>query len=341
MNTSFPIISVIVPAYNAEKFIAECVESILVQDYQNIEVLVVDDGSSDNTKDILREISCTDNRLTLIEQNNKGVSAARNTGIMNAKGEYITFCDSDDYLKENHLSNLYSLLNKDDRCQMSVCADYNLFYPSGRLVPTLGDEGTFNSCVLINKLINNKGNANLLAAVWNKLFLTSIIKTYNLKFNETINYGEDWLFVIDYLRHIDQVIISNTPTYFYRRYDGDRLSTKFNPNGFLMAISVRKILADWFPDECGGENFKQYLRNIARINLSLYARKLGIKGYAKESLTIFNNIDIQNSYKSSKVLDSVLEKSIAHHRWRLFIFYSMFSFYKQFTKYYLNKVGIR
>ena len=100
INTE-PLISIIIPVYNVEAYIAECIESVLNQSYRNLELILVDDGSQDNSAKICREYSLNDSRIKFLQKENGGASDARNLGLENAKGEYVTFLDSDDYWEGN------------------------------------------------------------------------------------------------------------------------------------------------------------------------------------------------------------------------------------------------
>ena len=97
MNITFPKISIVVPVYNVEAYVSKCIESIMHQDYENIEIIVVDDGSTDSSSKICEQYARSDNRIRLIHQENQGLSKARNNGIDIAAGEYIGFIDSDDW----------------------------------------------------------------------------------------------------------------------------------------------------------------------------------------------------------------------------------------------------
>ena len=108
---TLPLISVIVPVYNVEKYIGKCLESICCQTYSNLEIIVVNDGSTDNSRQIVLQWTEKDKRIVFLEQQNSGVSVARNLGIEKAHGEYIAFVDSDDYIADNMYMELYHLLN--------------------------------------------------------------------------------------------------------------------------------------------------------------------------------------------------------------------------------------
>ena len=130
---SEPLISVIVPVYNVEKYIAACVDSILAQTYTNLEILLVDDGSTDSSGALCDEYARRDVRVRVIHQENGGLSDARNTGMQSAQGTYFAFVDSDDFIAGDYIAYLYGMIEK-HHAQIAVCG-YQKVYP--------GDE---NSC---------------------------------------------------------------------------------------------------------------------------------------------------------------------------------------------------
>ena len=112
-------ISVIVPVYNVEKFLAQCLESLVLQTYKNLEIIIVDDGSSDNSYKIYKKYAKSDSRIQIIKQKNAGVSAARNTGLASATGEYVHFIDSDDYIDIDYYEKIYVL------CPLAGCSHHD------------------------------------------------------------------------------------------------------------------------------------------------------------------------------------------------------------------------
>ena len=108
-----PIVSIIVPVFNSEKYIEKCLKSLLAQTYKDLEILVIDDGSKDNSSDVVRQLQLDDQRIKLICQENQGVSSARNKGIEMSKGQYIVFVDSDDYVESNYVETLLDLYEEE------------------------------------------------------------------------------------------------------------------------------------------------------------------------------------------------------------------------------------
>lgn len=143
-----PLISVVVPIYGVEKYLQRCLDSIAQQTYQNLEIILVDDGSVDNSGKIADEYALKDERMLVIHRENGGLSAARNTGIKAAKGEYITFVDSDDYIDEDYVEYMYQLLKKDSfKAKLVVCSLRNVFEQTGKI----HGNGNGKECILTGK----------------------------------------------------------------------------------------------------------------------------------------------------------------------------------------------
>ena len=131
INESQPLISVIVPVYNVQKYLLRCVNSILDQTYKNLEVILVDDGSTDKSSKLCDELARKYSFITVIHQENRGLSVARNVGILEARGEYITLLDSDDSIENDMIEHLFNLIQKYD-CTLSICQHNIVFEDSGK-----------------------------------------------------------------------------------------------------------------------------------------------------------------------------------------------------------------
>lgn len=198
------LVSIIVPVYNSEKYIEKCIDSILGQTYKNIEVLLIDDGSTDNSLEKCKLYA--DKRIRVITGNNYGVSHARNIGLRNSNGEYIAFVDSDDYCERNMIETLVNLIQDKD---LSIISSY-----SERVYNNVFDERDtveFNAEEAIKELhigILYQGQ------VWGKLFKKDIIST--LRFEQNLFINEDMVFVQRYLTKCKSIIYQNDKLYFYR-----------------------------------------------------------------------------------------------------------------------------
>lgn len=218
------MISIIIPIYNKEQYIEKCVDSILSQKYKDYEVILVNDGSTDNSLQICKECYSKINNIKIITQKNQGVSAARNTGILNAKGENIIFIDADDEIEEGYLENLSKNVNDYD---LTICGCNYFIEEKKKLVVKKFDNNLKEQTIGIEQLIKvaRKG---LLNALWNKIFNKSIIDEHNIRFDEKISLGEDLLFIIEYIKYINtRIYIINKPLYHYTlRKAGINLNSK-------------------------------------------------------------------------------------------------------------------
>lgn len=185
-----PIISIIIPSYNEEKNISRCLDSILNQTFSDFEVLCVDDGSNDNTFDIIKEYSKKDNRIIPMKNPGKGVSSARNFGIDNANGNYIGFVDSDDFIQPQMYEFLYRAIIE-NKCDFSVCR----YKKTNELIKKIFEYKTEKfipeNFVSFNDSEFTINNELVFSAIWTKLISKEFLK--NIKFNN-FRIGEDTVF---------------------------------------------------------------------------------------------------------------------------------------------------
>lgn len=223
--SDLPLISVIVPVYNAEQYLAKCIESILAQTYSNFELLLVDDGSKDASLDCCNNYAKQDNRIKAFTHANSGVSATRNRGIELAQGEYITFVDSDDWIRPDYLQVLYDALQPDLGCGL-VIAGLERCY-AVEIVPV-----EIPTILLrqneISRLVTDFLEERITYSC-SKLLSRKIVMENNLRFITNLSCFEDLLFTLDYALHADYVNIINEKIYCYRANDNAcSLSVKYN-----------------------------------------------------------------------------------------------------------------
>ncbi len=167
MENELPLISVIVPIYNVEKYLQKCVDSILSQTYKNTQIILVDDGSPDNCPQICDEYAAKDSRIKVIHQKNGGVSAARNAGLRNAQGKFIAFVDPDDYVSDDFLQFMYGLICKYN-ADIASCGALEV-YPSGKTAPQCADTDVhvMDRRQALERMCYNDG---FYITLWDKLF---------------------------------------------------------------------------------------------------------------------------------------------------------------------------
>lgn len=202
------LLSVIVPVYNVEEYLAECLDSVLQQTYKEMEIIVVDDGSTDRSGDICDEYALKDSRILVIHQANEGLSGARNTGLRRCRGAYITFIDSDDrYDTTDTLERNIRLLDTDNSVDLVQFS----YIQSNRLM---------RKCVFDNIVLHSKHvmyeyffSLQIFPTVWNKIYRASVLK--NLYFVPGMYY-EDELFTSAVIGRAKGILLSNVGTYYYR-----------------------------------------------------------------------------------------------------------------------------
>ncbi len=228
-------ISVIIPTYNVESYIEKCVDSVLNQSYKNFEILVVDDGSTDNSGDIADSISKKDDRIKVIHKENGGVSSARNIGIDNADGEYIVFIDADDYIADDFLE---YMINMATATGADFCLSKNCY--------TKKDESqTENESV---KVLSPEDATSLLLSpvvivgCWNKIFKKSLLTENNLKFSEDLFYGEGLRFITMASQLSNCVAVGDRKVYYYRRNNDISATSKFDIEKLYNGENAIKII---------------------------------------------------------------------------------------------------
>ncbi|BEG97880.1 glycosyltransferase family 2 protein [Bacteroides sedimenti] len=217
MNDSNPIISVIVPVYNVENYLAKCIDSILNQSFKNFELLLIDDGSLDNSGMICDEYSLIDKRIKVFHIQNGGVSKARNLGIYKSIGFYISFVDSDDILLSDYFERMYEVSRLANNCNADVVS-------SGfTLLSTYTGKKTVYiapPCKLYTKKdfrshISDLEGSKIFNGPCNKLFRKDILILHDIKFPESLSFGEDLIFSYDYLSKCKTLVNIDYSGYVY------------------------------------------------------------------------------------------------------------------------------
>ncbi|MGN1420913.1 MAG: glycosyltransferase family 2 protein [Eubacterium sp.] len=207
-----PLITVIVPVYNVEKYLDKCVESIVNQTYKNLEIILVDDGSPDNCPAMCDEWAKKESRIKVIHKANGGLSSARNAGIDIMSGQYVMFIDSDDYIEFNAVEIMYDSIQKAD-FDVCVC-NVNHVNNNGEII----DKTEFKPIELFNeKVIQAFLNTNVFdsSSACDKLYKFSIIEEHNLRFDETNKWGEDFPFNYFYFKFVNKMISIEDCLYNY------------------------------------------------------------------------------------------------------------------------------
>lgn len=240
-------VSVIIPMYNSAEYIERCVQSILNQSYKNIEVILVDNNSDDDTWNICRSME----GVKLIKEPSQGVGMARNRGIESATGEYIAFVDSDDYIEPDYIEKLVSAYDVPD-CGLSVCGYFSENEAGKVISKTRGKERVYLRDNAVDCLLRPDVFEGYL---WNKLFLSKIIQNNGIRFKEDIIIWEDLIFAVEYLMHVKKVIYNPVALYHYISRKDSTVNKRFIKREnydyrYLTELEAADIIMSMLPPSC-------------------------------------------------------------------------------------------
>lgn len=286
-------ISIIVPIYNIQEYLEKCVKSIQKQTYKNLEIILVDDGSTDNSKKICDELVLKDERIKVIHKKNGGLSSARNEGMRNATGDYICFVDGDDYIREDYCEVLYNALieTKSDLSAVSYKEIKNgktrIYNSAARSKKEFDDKCTvYNGDEIIIQFLHWKN----FRIAWNKLYKAEIIK--NQWFKEGATF-EDMFFNYKVLSQTKRLAYVNSPCYCYIRRDGS-ISTTYsekNLNDFAEAIiDVFSGVKEEFP-QLSNHNYYALLQWLMSLSLKYVTTDQKYPKVIKKSEIIFKELN--------------------------------------------------
>ena len=228
MNPKF---SIVIPIYNAERYLKETLESVRKQNYEDFEVLLINDGSNDKSVDICLNFSNRDNRFHLYQKSNGGVCSARNYGIREAKGEYILFIDSDDVVEQTMLSNCLKKIQKSGADILIFGMSFDV-EKNGRIIKSLikSCETDLFTSEELEKYYRYLYDNNYITSLCNRIIRTSIIRNNDLRFNEKLTNYEDMAFSLECLRYAEKIQSIAECYYHYIIHDELGMSRKYKPN---------------------------------------------------------------------------------------------------------------
>mgnify|MGYP004499027325 FL=1 len=282
-------VSVIVPVYNSEKYLNKCIDSILNQTLKEIELILVNDGSTDGSMKILEKYSESDSRVVILNLKNGGPGKARNEGIKIAKGEYLSFVDSDDYIEIEFLEKLYkAAAHNKVQMIMTNYNDINMFDGVRTIINhnlecgrVYDKERIKNDIISTFTKVGNYGFFNL----WNKLYLREYILNLDFLIDETRDHGEDWLFNIKVFLNLNSFMALNEPLYNYIHSNSNSLMTKYRENQLELYLDGRKKILSLLPSDIIDYNSlnKNFIYEFSSYIIKTY-RNISDKSKRKELL---------------------------------------------------------
>jgi len=271
MNKETRKVSIIVPVYNAEECLSDCIDSIITQDYTNIELILINDGSSDGSGNICESYMARDSRIVYKSQENSGVSATRNHGLDVSTGDYVMFVDSDDRLEPSAVGSMVFALESSD-ADLCICG-YNIATKEG-LVPHLIKEESVLGINNIAAYFSLHHQEAIASSLWAKLYKKSLLSH---RFNRSITMGEDLLFNLEYIKHIEKVQAIDKAFYWYNKMNVNSLTNNFKPSYYKQDIFVTSQWLLWI---------KQF-KDVDQINMQYRIANYYYCGL----LSIFSNSD--------------------------------------------------
>lgn len=215
------LVSVIVPVYNCEKYVSQCINSIISQSYSNIEIIAVDDGSTDNSGYILDELAKQDCRLQIIHNQNKGVSCSRNVGVSAAKGKYCVFIDADDFIHKEYIAYLVKLIESN---HVSIAISSKCKTKSKEEIEDKDNVEILTAEDALALFLSPK----LIVGCWNKIFCRDFLTENNIQFKPELFYGEGLHFICMAAQASNGVAVGSKKYYNYRRNNDDSATTQFS-----------------------------------------------------------------------------------------------------------------
>ena len=308
-------VSIIVPVYNVEKYIEKCLKSLISQSYKNIEIILIDDGSKDNSGKICDTYKRKDSRIKVIHKENAGVSEARNLGIQKATGRYLCFVDADDFVMNDYIEYMHQLIVKESS-DIAVCtkmfSNFNEEQSSDEMIEVLDGENA------IIRILNYR----MPIGVYSRIFKKDLIKDNGIKFLKDIYMGEGFNFNVACFQKAKKVIISNYKVYYYRRDNTTSATSDFSIKKCENSLYAMKVMnnnllirtnhvinswkyavwrtySDAFDYMCLGNGKKE---NIEKFKEYKY--------YIKNNYKIYKKVDISKKDKYRAILMGIFPEII-------------------------------
>ncbi len=324
-----PLISIIIPVYNVEEYLAKCLESVINQTYKNIEIICVNDGSTDNSLEILNTYAQNDNRIKVIDKDNDGISSARNTGIKVMNGEYIMFVDSDDWID---IETCEHAINTIIEYRVDVVMwSYTREYENNSIPKKIFDQDILFSEIETKSKIYRRffglydfelahpENADAVVTVWGKLYKASLIKNNNIEFINTKEIGscEDALFNIHMFKYVKNVYYINKYYYHYRKSNSS-FTMNYKNDLYLNWHNLYTLMERHIKENDLDDSFEKSLLNRKALNMI----SLGLN-ISSSNLSFFNRRDeLKKIIDNSEIRYAIEQLDLKYFpiHWKVFFF---------------------
>ncbi len=323
-----PKVSIIIPIYNAEKHLKRCIDSVLKQDYEDFELFLIDDGSKDASGEICDEYAKADERVRVIHKENSGVSDSRNLAISLAMGEYLQFLDSDDWITPD-ATGLLVRTAEENQCEMVIAEFYRVI--GERLSPKgkIHEDSCLSREEFALEMMENPADF-YYGVLWNKLYRRDIIEQYGLCMDKDISWCEDFIFNMEYIRHVNQIYALHVPIYYYVKTPGSLVTQGTSISKTIrMKRMVFKCYKEFYKDIFKEEDYEKIRLMVYRflidaagdgtIGLSFLPGNVKL---GDERISVSVNIAegaglLFDHYRESKLHDRYLETAALKHNLNL------------------------
>lgn len=257
-----PKVSIIIPIYNAQMHLKRCIDSVLKQDFEDFELLLMDDGSKDSSPEICDEYKKKDGRVIVVHKDNSGVSDTRNMAISLARGEYLQFLDSDDWITPD-ATGLLVRMAEEHQCEMVIADFYRVIGERLSAKGRIREDGVLSREEFAMEMMENPADF-YYGVLWNKIYRRDIIEKYQLSMNIDISWCEDFIFNMEYIRHVKQVYALHVPMYYYVKTPGSLVS---QGTSIVKTIQMKRMVF-----KCYKEFYKEIFENedYEKIRLQVY-----------------------------------------------------------------------
>lgn len=276
-----PLISVILPIYNVEAYLPRCIESVCRQTYRNLEIILVDDGSLDSCKEICEKYSQKDQRIKVLHKTNGGLSDARNKGVEIAKGQYITFIDSDDYVTEDYVEYLYSLIKKYNT-HMALCTHTVVFESGKKIVYGNETDEKLSSEICLERMLYDDV---INTSAWAKLYETEMVRQFPYPVGKLF---EDIATTYKFFIESGEIACGYKSQYYYMIRSTSIVNQEFNINKLdllEMTDGMAKVVGEKYPQLCKAIKRRQVYARFSTLN-----QMQNVTGYNKEKREIISYI---------------------------------------------------
>ena len=319
-----PMVSIIVPIYNAEQYLRRCVDSILNQEYTDYELLLVNDGSTDASGDICEEYGDQDPRVIVIQKENTGVSDSRNRALDRDRGKYLQFLDSDDWITPD-ATRLFVRAAEEYGCDMVISDFYRVV--GERLSPKgdIEEEGVLTREEFAAHMMENPADY-YYGVLWNKLYRRDLVNRFGIRMDAEISWCEDFMFNLEYVRYAETFYALRTPVYYYVKTKGSLVNQKISITKTVkMKLMMFEYYNNFYKHVLDEEDYEKnrlqvyhFLVDAAKDGFVFPAsipgnRKLGEERSSALQEVISDDGIIVDKYRDRKLLERYLESAALKH----------------------------